>query len=230
MGARGAGPRRPLTLMQVALAAALAALVPTAPEVPITRPPGLIALVEEWAQSTPVSGLRCSGVLLGSGELLTAGHCLSERPASIVVGSLCEPVSGRSPMLAMAGFRGVRKPAPNDAAVVEVPDMTPSILVDHAQPTSGRAVVWGYGVDQAVGRPECEPSAYNGSLVRCGMGRCLQAARETQLCGGSSGAPVFVETASGWALTGVVSGGPRCGHPGLVVIADIPKDHRAPGR
>ncbi len=181
-----------------------------------------VALVEEWASRAPIVGLRCSAVLLGGGRLATARHCLEAGTALVVDGSLCEPTDASIVLdgtLAQPGAV-VAGDGLEIAQVVGL-DITPAIIV--APPVSGLVSVWGYGVQPRLGRPACVPYRYDGYLDACPrpLSRaewCVDAPAETQLCGGSSGAPVLVRRARTLTVVGVVIAGPRCGVAGPVLV------------
>jgi hypothetical protein len=206
------------------LLAALALLGSSDPA--FTQNVGLVAIVEDWASNSPISGLRCSGVLLSPQAIATAGHCLANRPATLLQGSLCDLPLEVGAMAAT--HRGPSPVEPNaaDVAFATLVDPAPAASVVIAEATEGPVVVWSYGVNPTLGRAECDPRQYEGTLVRCGNEAlatkwCIDAGPHSQICGGSSGAPVFRATIEGLHLVGVVSGGPVCGHEGLVVVADI---------
>lgn len=170
-----------------------------------------------WAASSPVSGQTCSGVLLDTRRIATAKHCLGASDLALVAdGSLCTPLSSEAPRVIATS----RIEIGGDLAVAsldrEVSGQTPTI----GSPTTGKAFVLGYGDDAATGRPACGPRTYDGELAPCQdrTGWCLLEAAVKQLCGGSSGAPVYQE-GDRMTLVGLVSAGPPCGTDGAVVIA-----------
>lgn len=186
-----------------------------------------VALVEEWASRAPIVGLRCSAVLLGGGRLATARHCLEAGTALVVDGSLCEPADGSIVLNgALAQHGALAQPGAVVADGLEIAqvvglDGTPATIV--APPVSGLVSVWGYGVQPRLGRPACVPYRYDGYLDACprplSRGEwCVDAPAETQLCGGSSGAPVLVRGARTLTVVGVVIAGPRCGVAGPVLV------------
>jgi hypothetical protein len=216
---------RSLALAAVAGCFALAALTVARATVPApTRP---VALVDAWASTSPIAGFRCSGVRLDRIHVATARHCVLGHDLAIVDGgSLCHPIP--DPVMTESGSRSTdRLLARVDLAIltVELPTEWPELRIERA--TAGQALVWAYGVGPGSGRPSCSPSLYRGELGRCEAtaargGWCLTAPPDRQLCGGSSGAPVFLQTDAGWSLVGVVSRGPRCGERGPVVVATLP--------
>lgn len=190
---------------------------------------GPVALIEAWAAATPIAGFRCSGLLLNDHRLVTASHCLGGDGLKVVVGgSLCEPTPAELPSI-IPGDESphARLPAHDDITTVQLGGPTQSAIIRIGRPRPGPALVYGFGVEATHGRVACRPRTYDGDLWICGGDApkthwCLAAEPETQLCGGSSGAPVFMRDDQGPAFVGVVSGGPRCGEPGPVVVATFP--------
>lgn len=185
---------------------------------------GPVALVRSGNAATPIAGFQCSGVVR-NGVLLTAAHCLTGEALVVHIGSLCQraKVSIAIDPRPLPGVDVV--PSAADIVIVDI-GLRKSPAVALAAPRAGeRAVVYGFGVAPALGRPTCEASSYIGSFRACAEPGpstwCIDAPADAQLCGGSSGAPVYGGHVSSANLVGVLSGGPPCGQPGLAVVATL---------
>lgn len=196
---------------------------------PDASPADPLALVEMWAGETPIAGLRCSAIALDELHIATARHCVSGSTRTMLIGgSLCE-VQSRVLAVVEPLEEPVESTAPNglDAVVLVIDARLVTTPVRRGDPHAGRARVTAFGVTPGLGRPACGPMAYDAVMGNCGQPFadgtwCLHAAAEQQICGGSSGAPVFLHDESGWSLVAVVSGGPHCGREGPVVVAPLP--------
>lgn len=193
---------------------------------PAWRP---VALVEAWAIDAPINGLRCSGVALSASVIATAAHCvLPGGPVRATRQSLCHPASTATLARPPAAAEASPGPSAGDIALLRVSGLADDLGGGPATgpPTAGRGMVWAYGVHAATGRVACGPTTFSGTLAACddvALGAwCLLAPGLTQLCGGSSGGPVFARASGVWRVVGVVSGGPQCGESGPVVVAPLP--------
>lgn len=163
-------------------------------------------------------------------HIVTAAHCLTQDPVVIYSGSLCQGTAGiRGSGYAPVTGPPIRQPAGDDVAFVRVDATSPTSSVRLGRPILGIATVWSYGVSPSFGRPSCQPQEYSGLLGPCGLDApaaewCLDVPAAAQVCGGSSGSPVFVDMEAGQTLVGVISGGPRCGEPGPIIVAALPTD------
>jgi len=184
-----------------------------------------VALVAAWAVASPISGLRCSAVLLDTRRLATARHCLDGTDVVVALGgSLCDPLQGDVPRLASPDEPERRFVGGGaDLAIVGLDRQLRAEPTTIERPRRGPAFVVGYGEDPLTGRVGCRASSYEAELVPCAAGLparwCLFAPQKSQLCGGSSGAPVFVRSGPQESLVGIISAGPRCAMPGPILVS-----------
>lgn len=219
MGRRIRVPRS--VLLGLAAIALLAGVEATA--VPSAHP-GLLAVVEPWAATAQVSGLRCTALALDSRHVLTARHCAHEDAVVVPGVSLCTSPGWSRPTRGHTGSTAA-VPDGDDVATLDVtPMQAPDAIT--GTPRAGPAVVWAFGIDPATGAAACDARTFQGAVASCPSGTpsswCLYAPPDEQVCAGASGAPVLQTTAGQWQVVAVVSGGPPCGQPGPVVLAALP--------
>lgn len=200
---------------------AIVAIVVTVLATAKLPPPSALALIGSWAASSPISGHRCSGVLLDELHIATARHCLSGGDLSVVLGgTLCAPQQAALPRVLADG---AASPGAPDLAVVGLERPLPATAVRIGPPRRAQALVVGYGDNPNTGRLDCLQRTFRGTLDRCSGfdagSWCLTAPAEEQSCGGSSGAPVYLAEGDDATLVGVVSAGPPCGDEGPILVA-----------
>ena len=187
------------------------------------------ALVPQWAGPTPMAGLHCSGVAVDRSHIATAAHCLGDSSAAFLLArSLCDAIPPGSPTVDLpASAVPNEEPSGSDAIVVAVPfAVGPEAPIRRGAPSPVQAFVIAFGQAQALGRPGCGATEFDGNLGRCDASVaatwCLSVSGSQQVCGGSSGAPIFARRFWGAELVGLVSGGPECGEEGPIVLAELP--------
>lgn len=220
-----------------------------------TVPPGA------WPDAVAVLArdAMCTGTLIAPDVVITAGHCIETNPVEVVVGSveLARP-GGTVIMVKKAvaypkwqetydvGVLVLEHPAPVAPRAVASACTAKEHLV-----TGAKVHVVGFGLTRTDGTgsntrlhqamlpvtdaactqdPSCQPDvAPDGEFVAGGDG--------VDACFGDSGGPIYVDTAHGAALIGVVSRGDAligepCGGGGIYVRADavVPWIEKVTGR
>jgi secreted trypsin-like serine protease len=210
---------------------------------------GTLAHPGDWPDVVAVlmqDGSLCSGTLLGADLVLTAAHCIDGVPAEVIIGSLdlVEPDGQRRAVRWSKAYPQWRTSYDVGIVMLEHPVFGKPRAVAEGCTTrelgrGTRVQLVGYGqttktatdnntrlhagvievVDALCTRDgACEPSiAPGGEFVAGGHG--------ADACFGDSGGPVYVSTAAGHALIGVVSRGlastgTPCGEGGVFVRAD----------
>jgi secreted trypsin-like serine protease len=189
----------------------------------------------------------CTGTLIAPDVVLTAGHCIETDPVVVVVDTVDYGQPGGEPIrVARAeaypdwqhtydvGVVVLAHPARAKPRAIAAACTVRSGLVEGAQ-----LHLVGFGLTSRAGTgdnsrlhegripvvdptctadPACNPAVAPGGEFTAG-------GRGVDSCFGDSGGPVYLDTAAGPALVGVVSrayavGGPPCGEGGVYVRAD----------
>ena len=189
----------------------------------------------------------CSGTLIAPDVVLTAGHCIETHPVEVIVGSveLAKPGGEVIKVKSATAYPSWQQAYDVGVLVLERPaSVKPRAIAsacsvkEHLKSGSDVRVV-GFGLTTPSGTgdntalhqamlpvhdatctedPGCQPAvAPGGEFTAGGMG--------VDSCFGDSGGPLYLSTASGEALIGVVSrgeyaGGEPCGGGGIYVRAD----------
>jgi hypothetical protein len=191
-------------------------------------PPGLIgetvelALPCEWPTAVVLGAGGCSGVLIHPQVVMTAGHCIGGGgPSEIRFG---EQASMPARTVATTGC------AANPAAMgvgiedyayctlaepVDLPIAPPLMGCEFETLAVGQPFVtvgWGNG-DGGSGIKRLAPTefiGFNGGMIAASP-------TPSELCGGDSGGPTFMQMPDGsWRTVGVSSGGPVGQNPGCI--------------
>lgn len=211
---------------------------------------GRLAKPGEWPDVVAVlgeDGSLCSGTLLGADLVLTAAHCIEGHPQQVIIGSidLAEPGGQRRDVKWSRAYPQWQTSFDVGIVMLENPvSVMPRAVADGCTTTEDLArghvlQLVGFGQTTATASDDntrlhvaalritdptcthdsaCEPSiAPGGELVAGGDG--------TDACFGDSGGPLYIPTATGPALIGVVSRGLAlsqypCGEGGVFVRAD----------
>jgi secreted trypsin-like serine protease len=210
---------------------------------------GKLAHRGDWPDVVAVfmqDGSLCSGTLLGPDLVLTAAHCIEGVPDEVIIGSidLAAPDGQRRAVKWSKAYPGWMQSYDVGIVMLENPVFAkPRAIAEgcttHELGRGTRVDLVGYGqttegatddntrlhaavlevVDAGCTRDgACEPSiAPGGEFIAGGHG--------ADACFGDSGGPVYVSTAAGPALIGVVSrglvtSGTPCGDGGVFVRAD----------
>lgn len=204
----------------------------------------------EWPDVVAVltgDGGYCSGTLLGADLVVTAAHCIEAVPTEVVIGSidLAEPDGQRRRVKWSRAYPSWTERYDVGVVMLENPVLARERAVAQGCTANERIVggarleVVGFGLTSPSGTDSntqlraatievtdptctsdaaCEPSvAPAGEFIAGGHG--------TDACFGDSGGPVYIETAEGPALVGIVSRGlatfgEPCGEGGVFVRAD----------
>lgn len=189
----------------------------------------------------------CSGTLIAPDVVLTAGHCIETHPIGVIVGSveLARPGGEAIKVKSATAYPSWKSSYDVGVLVLEHPaSVKPRAIAsacsvkEHLKSGADVRVV-GFGLTDAAGAgmntalhqamlpvhdatctadPACQPNvAPSGEFTAGGMG--------VDSCFGDSGGPLYLSTAHGEALIGVVSrgeyaGGEPCGGGGVYVRAD----------
>ncbi len=211
---------------------------------------GRLARPGEWPDVVAVlgeDGSLCSGTLLGADLVLTAAHCIEGHPQEVIVGAvdLAEPGGQRRDVKWSRAYPAWQTSFDVGIVMLENPvSVHPRAVAEGCTTTDDLArgdivQLVGFGQTTATASDDntrlhvaalritdptcthdaaCEPSiAPGGELVAGGDG--------TDACFGDSGGPLYIPTATGPALIGVVSRGlilseTPCGDGGVFVRAD----------
>jgi secreted trypsin-like serine protease len=239
------------SLTSVALASSGDAPVVGGTNVPVGQWPDAVAVLARDAM--------CTGTLIAPDVVITAGHCIETDPVEVVVGSveLAQPGG-----MAIAVKKAVAYPNWEhtfdvgvlvlEHAAPMMPRAVASACTANEHLVAGAKVhVVGFGLTTKDGMgtntrlhqamipvvdascmhdPACEPAVAPGGEFTAGGGG-------VDACFGDSGGPIYIDTAHGPALIGVVSRGEAvigepCGGGGVYVRADavVPWIEKVTGR
>lgn len=219
-----------------------------------SAPPSIVGGSEakpgDWPDVVAILGADgglCSGTLLAADLVLTAGHCIDMQPAEVIVGSvdLAHPGGDRRAVKWSRAYPSWLDRYDVGVVVLDHPVSAKQRAVAQDCSSSGRLVaglpleVVGFGLTTKTGTgdntrlhqatipivdptcardPACAPAVAPGGEFTAG-GDGIDA------CFGDSGGPVYISTASGPALVGIVSRGVSavgnpCDSGGVYVRAD----------
>lgn len=198
-------------------------------------PPFLVSLINHSAPANDVSGTQfCSGVLVSPSEVLTASHCVKDKPprsidAIVGADNLCitAPIGGHRVQV-----NSVRLVPELDGAIIELD----SPVQSHAGEISRNAEIdentlfaWGWGKDSVGGTSPCNVQAKKLKLVpdincpnlstdEVTSYFCAIPAEVRNTCEGDSGGPVLDR---GGHVVGITTSGIGCGpnDPGTYLLA-----------
>ena len=204
----------------------------------------------EWPDVVAVfgaDGSLCSGTLIASDLVLTAGHCIEGKPFVVIVGSvdLAQPDGEQRDVKWSRAYPDWEHQYDVGIIMLENPvAQKPRAVVQRCGVNdvlaAGASVkVVGFGLTTAAGTgnntkmheaaiPVVDPTCTRDSACEAAVapgGEFVAGGNGADACFGDSGGPVFVMTEKGPALVGVVSRGiatfdQPCGEGGIYVRAD----------
>lgn len=213
----------------------------------LSSTPALAAVVNRSAPAADVAFAQsCAGSLVGPDLILTAAHCVQDRPATgldVIIGAnnLCSgaPIGGeRTHVLGVLFPPPAMFPAPPDAAILVLENDSSVEPLRLAPMKEEVGISLGWGKDKPAGSPVC--SRRLARLASTGPSECVAlaaAARRSfsaehhlclrpvagsrNTCAGDSGGPILQRREHGLALVGLTSWG-SCerGDVGVYVRAD----------
>lgn len=250
-------------LVSSSIVASPAVLLSNAAAGPIESPVvgGTTVPAGEWPDAVAVlaSDAMCTGTLIAPDVVLTAGHCIETHPVEVIVGSVELTKPGGMAIKVKSATAYPKWESTYDVGVLVLDHAAPvapravaSACSVKEHLTAGAKVrVVGFGLTTQDGTgmntrlhqamlpvvdamctqdSACQPSVAPGGEFTAGGGG-------VDACFGDSGGPIYLDTAHGAALVGVVSRGEAvigapCGGGGVYVRADavVPWIEKTTGR
>lgn len=200
---------------------------------PDTAHPAVVAIVERRLQCSSAEDLACSGTLIGPRAVLTAAHCLDEARADeleVITGAWIEEpdevIAVWSAIVHPAYDRLAAPDAQHDLAVLVLASAPPIAAAAWAETPPAELVAGASLTAAGYGATAGFPAAPSGKRLAAGsvIDELTAGAMWTTggtACGGDSGGAVFLATADGERLVGVIKGSQtNCTDRALAVRTD----------